>query len=98
MGPIPRNKYNKVGSIFPRKKDSSCILPMVIAKPIELVMVRAVPLNSAGAAAATIVENCGESDITTIPQIHSAKMKNCSCNPKSRGDTKQKIPEINKER
>jgi len=43
---------------------------MVIANPIQLTIVSPVPLNSEGAAAATKVENCGESDMTTIPQIH----------------------------
>ena len=41
---------------------------MVIEKPIQLTMVNAVPLNSAGALFATKVENKGESAITTKPQ------------------------------
>ena len=43
---------------------------IVIANPIQFTMVSPVPLYSAGAAVATIDENCGESEITTIPQIH----------------------------
>ena len=41
---------------------------MVIAKPIQVTMVNAVPFKPAGAFCATSVENMGESAITTNPQ------------------------------
>jgi hypothetical protein len=41
---------------------------MVIEKPKQLTMVKAVPLSFTGAFCATNVENSGESAITTIPQ------------------------------
>ena len=41
---------------------------MVIAKPILVTMVRAVPFWDGGALRATRVEKSGESEITTIPQ------------------------------
>jgi len=44
------------------------MLIMVIAKPIQLTIVKAVPLFSAGAFFATSVENNGESAMTTNPQ------------------------------
>ena len=44
------------------------MLTMVMANPIELTMVKAVPLHSAGAFFATRVENRGESAMTTNPQ------------------------------
>ena len=69
-----------------------------MAKPIQFVMVRAVPLNSGGADAATIVENWGESDITAIPQMHKAMINSCGGNEKSRGEVAQNTPETNRER
>ena len=47
---------------------SNWILTIVMANPIELTIVRAVPFISGGAFCATKVENRGESAITTIPQ------------------------------
>ena len=48
----------------------SCILIIVMAKPIQLTSVRAVPFNSGATAEATKFENCGESAVTAIPHIH----------------------------
>lgn len=42
---------------------------MVIAKPMLVTKVRAVPFDSAGAVWATRAENWGESAITAIPQV-----------------------------
>ena len=47
------------------------MLIMVIAKPKQFTIVNAVPLISASALLATIVENKGESAITNIP--HKSK-------------------------
>jgi len=44
------------------------MLTIVMAKPIELTMVRPVALRESGADWATKVENIGESAITTMPQ------------------------------
>ena len=44
------------------------MLTIEMAKPIELTIVKAVPLNSDSALLATRVENKGESATTTIPQ------------------------------
>ena len=41
---------------------------MVMAKPIQLTIVKDVPLDASGAFWATKVENKGESATTTIPQ------------------------------
>jgi len=46
------------------------MLTTVIAKPIDVTIVSAVPFCSAGAVAATIAENWGESAITAIPHIN----------------------------
>ena len=48
---------------------------MVIAKPIQVTMVMAVPLMDAMAFCATIDENNGESAITTNPQKTTNKRK-----------------------
>ena len=44
------------------------MLTMVIAKPIQLTIVREVPLDSSGAFNATRVENIGESAVANQPQ------------------------------
>ena len=51
------------------------MLIIVIAKPIQFTIVKAVPFTSAFADCATSVENCGESATTAIPQ-KSNKIKN----------------------
>ncbi len=70
------------------------MLKMVIAKPIELTIVRAVPLISAWAFVATRVENSGESAITTIPQKRR-KTIGSSSDPeaKTNGLAKQQMPD-----
>jgi len=65
-----------------------------MAKPILFVIVRAVPLSSGGEEAATIVENCGESEITTMPHIHNAIINQSGGNLNNRGETKQNTPEM----
>lgn len=52
------------------------MLTIVIAKPIDVTIVNAVPLLAAGADCATSVENCGESDTTVKPQINNINKKN----------------------
>ena len=54
------------------------MLIMVIEKPIQFTMVKAVPLNLGIAFCATSVENKGESAMTTIPQ-NNKKPKNKYC-------------------
>ena len=44
------------------------MLIIVIAKPIEFTIVKAVPFNFEGAFCATKVEKSGESAMTTMPQ------------------------------
>jgi len=73
------------------------MLTIVIANPIEVTMVNAVPLFSAGADCATRVENCGESETTVSPQITKIKMKIAGPKLKISGENKQQIPDINNE-
>ena len=49
---------------------------MVIKKPMLLTNVNVLPLNSAGALAATKLENMGESATTNIPQKSKKAMYN----------------------
>lgn len=68
IGPIAKNiKINsdEIKSCILLKKS---MLTMVIEKPMQLTIVRAVPLSFFGALFATKVENRGESATTTIPQ------------------------------
>ena len=51
------------------------MLAIVIAKPIDVTIVKAVPVFSTGADCATRVENCGESEATVNPQIRSSNKK-----------------------
>ena len=64
-----------MGSILSVKNDSNCILTILMAKPIQFTKVSPVPFNSVGTDAATMVENWGESETTTIPQMHNKAMK-----------------------
>lgn len=66
----------------------------MIAYPIELTNVSAVPRPSAGADLAISVENKGESAITITPQNIRKIIKNTSeANNISNGEMKQHIPE-----
>jgi hypothetical protein len=68
-------------------------------KPIELTMVRAVPLDSSLAFCAMRVENKGESAITTKPQkIRNIKNTIPDPNLKIRGDIKQQMQDRSRER
>ena len=63
---------------------------MVIEKPMQFTMVRAVPFDSAGALRATKVENKGESATTTIPQNkRNATMIMIESLPSINGDATQ---------
>ena len=68
-----------------------------MANPIQFTMVSPVPLYSAGAAVATIDENCGESEITTIPQIHKHIKKGNGGKRNRIGEAKQKRPDKSNE-
>ena len=54
--------------MFTDKTFINCILTIVIANPIQLTIVREVPLDSSGALNATSVENIGESAVANHPQ------------------------------
>ena len=70
---------------------------MVIEKPIQLTIVKAVPLDSAGALMATKVENNGESAITTSPQkIRKIIRTNTWPWLKTKGETRQHEPDETK--
>lgn len=70
---------------------------MVMLKPIQVTKVSAVPFTSCGAVCATNAENCGESEMTAIPQISMKKRKTGVDDPKKNAEAKQQIPEINNE-
>ena len=65
------------------------MLIMVIAKPIQLVMVRAVPLSVGVALRATIVENNGESAMTINPQKSRRTINRTLLVVKNNGEAKQ---------
>ena len=70
------------------------MLTIVILKPIQLTMVREVPLDSSGAFWAIKVENKGESAITVIPQINKkARSKTTEFENKNKGEAKQHMPD-----
>ena len=71
---------------------------MVIAKPIQVTIVRDVPLVFSGAFCAINVENRGESAITTIPQKNRNAMKRkVTFVFKSTGDSRQQMHDRHKE-
>ena len=65
---------------------------------MEVTIVRAVPLFSAGADCATSVENCGESATTLKPHIKENKRNKPGERLNACGEIKQQIPETNKEK
>ena len=66
------------------------MLTIVIANPIQFTIVSAVPLSLEGAFWATIVENNGESAITTIHQNNKKEINKTSCCVKNiKGDITQ---------
>jgi len=72
---------------------TNCKLTTVIAKPMQLVNVSAVPVSSLGADCAIIVENCGESGTTEKPQIKTNNENGNKPATKIHGDNKQHKPE-----
>lgn len=72
---------------------SNSILNMVMENPIQLTMVNAVPLIFTGALAATKVENCGESAMTTIPQKSKKEINKTGEKFHTKGDKRQHNPE-----
>ena len=64
-----------------------------MAKPMEVTIVNAVPLFSAGADCATKVENCGESAVTVIPQIIKKNKNKNGGNWKLMKESRQQIPD-----
>lgn len=74
------------------------MLAMVIAKPILLTIVSAVPWILSGAFWAIRVENIGESDTTVMPHITMKPMKmEVEGMAYMNGKSTQHIPDINKE-
>ena len=73
------------------------MLIIVMAKPIDVTMVKAVPLFCTGAVCAISVENWGESAMTELPHINKKDKKNNKLNEKIKGETKQQIPERSNE-
>ena len=73
------------------------MLTIVMAKPMQLTMVSAVPFDSAGALCATMLENKGEAAMTTKPQ---KRRKTVNTPPEllknNSGDIRQHNPEANK--
>ena len=70
---------------------------MVIEKPIQFTIVRAVPFNSRAALWATIVEKSGESAMTTIPHKNRKPTKIASEDTiKKKGETRQQSAESNR--
>lgn len=79
-------------------KETSCMLTIVIANPIQFTIVSAVALDSAGAFCATSVENNGESATTAIPQISKNPIKTGSdAKAKTKGESKQQQQDISNE-
>src|SRR4026207_1747309 len=70
------------------------MLIIVMANPIQVTKVNAVPLYSGGAVCATSAENWGESEITVIPQTIIKPRKSSGLICKQRKETKQQSPEI----
>jgi len=67
---------------------------IVIANPIQLTMVKAVPFDAAGALVATKEENKGESAITANPHmIRKLRKTTNELISKTNGDTKQQTKE-----
>ena len=73
------------------------MLTIVMAKPIDVTMVNAVPLFVTAADCATRVENCGESDTTVNPQINKTNRKKTGDKLNVTGERRQHIPETSKE-
>ena len=69
------------------------MLTMVMANPIQFMMVNPVPTNSFGAVLALIAEYCGESPTTTIPQKIKKPIKISGDAENKNGDRIQQIPD-----
>ena len=67
---------------------------MVIAKPIQLTNVSAVPFNSGVTEVATRLENWGESAVTAIPHKHQPNKKIGEGNENKIGEIKHSKPDI----
>ena len=61
--------------------------------PRQLTIVNAVPVDSSGAVRATRVENCGESAMTSIPQINKYNRNIAGWNMGIKGENKQHRPD-----
>ena len=72
------------------------MLMIVIEKPMQVIMVREVPLICATAFCATRVENKGESAITTNPQKIKNARNGIAGRWKTRGDMIQQHPDKNR--
>ena len=70
---------------------------IVIANPIQLTIVKAVPFDAAGALVATKEENKGESAITANPQIiRKLRKTRVESTSKTKGETRQHTKEANR--
>lgn len=69
------------------------MLTILIAKPIQFTKVSPVPVNSEGMAAATKLENCGESAVTAMPQRHHPIKNSAEGSSNSKGDKRQSNPD-----
>ena len=70
------------------------MLTMVMAKPMQLTIVRAVPLSSVAEFCATRVENKGESATTITPQKNKNAIKRIGDDTwKIKGSKRQQLPE-----
>ena len=96
-GPIPKNTKTYSIGIFSISKLINWMLMIVIEKPMQLTMVRAVPIDAFGAVWATNVENCGESEITTNPQKNRKSRNKKGGISNAKRESKQQQPDANKE-
>ena len=64
---------------------------------MQFTRVSAVPFNSIGTVEATKVENCGESEVTNIPQRQNTTRNRGVGKRKNKGEAKHRSPDSNNE-
>lgn len=72
------------------------MLAIVIVKPVQVTIVKAVPLNSGAAVCATNADICGESAATEIPQMVMNGRKTYGEELKNKKQINEQIPDISK--
>src|SRR6185295_7330595 len=72
------------------------MLTIVMANPMHVTIVRAVPLYSGTAVLATSVENCGESAATVIPHTMTTGRKMATGKWKKANENRLHNPEVNR--